>query len=113
MDCTQAKQKFQEFVDGTLSARYMGEIKAHLQSCASCNKIVEEFEAVVNVLSGLPHYQPMPQFSAKVLAAIELNEKRETISTWRCKLGYIFAFSALAELFLVNMAHGLGRTIQL
>ncbi len=49
-----ARRLLPQVLDGSLTARVEGEVRAHADSCASCTRALDEFEACERLLAELP-----------------------------------------------------------
>jgi hypothetical protein len=47
-------------------------LKAHVRSCAACNRELESARAVVRQLEHLPHIAPSPLFASRVMSSVQL-----------------------------------------
>ena len=75
MDCMQARDLLSEYQDGTLDATVAAGLDAHLRGCAKCSGSVGSLLAVRELLRGLPPDPAPPELLARVLAAVEAEER--------------------------------------
>ncbi len=58
MRCRNARRNISEYVDGTLDARRAAALERHLETCAPCREILEDFRAVSEAASRLDAPEP-------------------------------------------------------
>ncbi|MHB1012191.1 MAG: zf-HC2 domain-containing protein [Desulfobacteria bacterium] len=75
MDCTQARNLLSEYQDATLDAAAEAALAAHLRGCGECAGCVGSLHAVRELLRGLPPDPAPPELLARVLAAVEVEER--------------------------------------
>jgi hypothetical protein len=75
MDCTQARNLLPEYQDGTLDPAAATALAAHLRGCGECAGRVGSLVAVRELLRGLPPDPAPPELLARVLAAVETEDR--------------------------------------
>jgi anti-sigma factor RsiW len=70
-----SEEEAQSYLDGLLARAEADRAGAHLESCASCQAMVQSFEALDEALSGLPMAEPPVDFTAGVMARIDEQER--------------------------------------
>lgn len=75
MDCMQARNLLSEYQDGTLDAAAAAALDAHLRGCGECTGRVGSLLAVRQLLRGLPPDPAPPELLARVLAAVEAEDR--------------------------------------
>lgn len=58
MTCTKAQRSISEYVDGALDARRTAALERHLERCAACREVLEDFRAMKTAASELPVMEP-------------------------------------------------------
>ena len=75
MDCIRARNLLSEYQDGTLDAAVAAALAAHLRGCGECASRVGSLVAVRELLRGLPPDPAPPELLARVLAAVEAEDR--------------------------------------
>ena len=75
MDCTQVRTLLSEYQDGALDAAAAAAVAAHLGGCGECAGCAGSLLAVRELLRGLPPDPAPPELLARVLAAIEAEDR--------------------------------------
>ena len=75
MDCTQARNLLSEYQDGTLDAAAAAALAVHLRGCGECAGCAGSLLAVRELLRGLPPDPAPPELLARVLAAVEAEDR--------------------------------------
>ena len=75
MDCTQARNLLSEYQDGTLDATVAAALDAHLRGCGECAGSEGSLLAVRELLRELPPDPAPPELLARVLAAVEAENR--------------------------------------
>jgi hypothetical protein len=75
MDCTQARNLLPEYQDGTLDPAAATALAVHLRGCGECAGCVGSLLAVRELLRGLPPDPAPPELLARVLAAVETEDR--------------------------------------
>jgi len=75
MDCTQARNLLPEYQDGTLDPAAATALAAHLRGCGECAGCVGSLLAVRELLRRLPPDPAPPELLARVLAAVETEDR--------------------------------------
>jgi len=60
------------FVEGTLPASDRVIVESHLLGCSRCQTSVEEWRNLFSALSGLPQFEPTPDFTDRVMAHVRM-----------------------------------------
>jgi anti-sigma factor RsiW len=80
-----------EFLDGTLTASGRQDVEEHLRSCASCTKVLKEFQALDRSLHKVPLVCTSKGFSGAVLSRVLADGKEPLTFRLLTSLAYIFA----------------------
>lgn len=64
-----------DYVDGTLDVRERAEIDRHLESCAACRRLVEDFREIKGVAASLDLREPPVRSWTRLERAIKLEER--------------------------------------
>lgn len=75
MDCTQARNLLPEYQDGTLDPAVATALAVHLRGCGECAGCVGSLLAVRELLRRLPPDPAPPELLARVLAAVETEDR--------------------------------------
>ena len=75
MDCTQARNLLSEYQDGTLDAEGAAALAVHLRGCGECAGCADSLLAVRGLLRLLPPDPAPPKLLARVLAAVESEDR--------------------------------------
>lgn len=75
MDCTQARDRLSEYQDGALDAEASAALAVHLRGCGECAGSADALLAVREALRSLPPDPAPPELLARVLAAVEAEER--------------------------------------
>lgn len=75
MDCTQARNLLSEYQDGTLDAEAAAALAVHLRGCGECAGCADSLLAVREMLRVLPPDPAPPELLARVLAAVESEDR--------------------------------------
>ncbi len=65
----------QDFLEGSLAARRVERIEAHLARCASCTAEADAWLGLMRRLDGLSAFQPTDGFADRVLAGVEVRPR--------------------------------------
>ncbi|MFC1569004.1 anti-sigma factor family protein [bacterium] len=76
MKCKTFKNQISAFQDGMLSPEKMKDMESHLHFCDHCREMVEESDAVLNMLSILPEPEPQPFFYARLKTRMVADKKK-------------------------------------
>ena len=75
MDCTQARNLLSEYQDGTLDAEAAAGLAVHLRGCGECAGCADSLLTVRELLRSLPRDPAPPELLARVLAAVEAEDR--------------------------------------
>ena len=75
MDCTQARDRLSEYQDGALDAVAAEALAVHMRGCGECAGCAGSLLAVRELLRGLPPDPAPPELLARVLAAVEAEDR--------------------------------------
>ena len=64
-----------DYIDGTLDVRERAEIDRHLESCAACRRLVEDFREIKGVVASLDLREPPVRSWTRLERAIKLEER--------------------------------------
>jgi len=104
IECFKVRRRAVEYVDGVLPPREAEAVRAHLEKCPRCRKLVWEMLRVREVLSSLPTVRARPDFAEHVWRGIEARERRKPAPArllWRLLLPIPALAVALALAFLL------------
>ncbi len=76
MTCKQARQLLAAYRRHDLSPDENAELQAHLLECAECQARAAEFRSVGEALQALPTLAPPPDFYARVMAAVRVEDEQ-------------------------------------
>lgn len=62
----------QDYVEGLLPVQPRARVEAHLASCSSCRREVQEWHGLLEGLQPLAHFAPGPGFAEKVMAEVSV-----------------------------------------
>jgi anti-sigma factor RsiW len=65
-----AGERLQDYVDGSLPARQVARLDAHLEGCTACSAEVDVWRTVYARLGGLEGFAPREGFADRVIAAV-------------------------------------------
>jgi hypothetical protein len=102
MNCLRIDQIYL-FLEGELTAEENRSMKAHISSCAKCQKAVEERKLLVQASQTLPVWETPNDFTARVLAHIF--PKRISLRDWVVTVSTGLS-SALLAFFVVYLISG-------
>ena len=74
MKCLQMKKVISQYVDGELSLDEEKAFAFHLKNCAGCRKVLEEVQAVHEMLASAERFSAPTGFAARAMDRIELTE---------------------------------------
>ena len=75
MDCAQVRNRLSDHQDGALDAAAAAALAAHLRGCRECAGCADSLLAVRESLRGLPPDPAPPELLARVLAAVEAEDR--------------------------------------
>lgn len=70
MSCDAIRERYHDLLDGELAAGEERELRAHLETCASCRESFEALAAVVDVIREIPAPEPPPDLARTVLSRL-------------------------------------------
>jgi hypothetical protein len=79
MNCENIKELLNAYIDNLLSEKEMGTVQAHIASCPSCKRELDELTKAVNLVRGLDRVVPPPWFSEQVIKNIKKEEKGQGV----------------------------------
>lgn len=88
-----AEDEAQLYLEGVIEPSEATRIDGHLAGCPECQALVASFQALSEALSGLPHAEPPPDFTAAVMARIDEREAARA-SERRIVVGVLAAVGA-------------------
>jgi tetratricopeptide (TPR) repeat protein len=71
MKCSAAKRKISDYVDGELDSKDKVLLEKHLEGCAECQKLRDDFRKIKLEAKGLMEYSPSGQAWFKIAAGIK------------------------------------------
>ncbi len=107
MKCRPAQKYISEYVDETLKAGRLSELRAHLAGCAGCRAFLEDFQEIAGQAKNLAPLAPPDRVWLKIRAG--LREQRTASpespasfsAPYRPRYGFRFALASTAALLLV------------
>lgn len=120
MDCNKFEKQIEAFVDDELDRSSRKRIEAHLAECSSCEKTLENLQAVRGILrNSLPAVSTSSAVDDHVMAAFHRKHEQRNTSKptrwWQAIFGQIslpnpaLSFAAIVLLATVGLAFQLGR----
>ncbi len=114
MTCNKAQRYISEYVDGTLGARQAAALERHLERCAGCREVLEDFRAMKLSAAELPAPEPGDEVWSRIrtgLVRAAASAKRPETSPSRGLFGLAWTSPALrlagaAALALILVASG-------
>jgi anti-sigma factor RsiW len=111
MKCRETQKLLSAFSDGEMPAEENRIIDAHVQSCGSCLRKLEEIESLRKALDGLPGANSSPYFYAKLASRIRAEERKPASGWFERLLIPIFAAAiAVLGFWLGTLAGNNGDT---
>jgi hypothetical protein len=85
MNCSEAQAAIGDYVDGTLDAASRRSLAAHMETCAACRSMAEDFQAIRLTALGLDKQVPPPRVWAKLAGTLveERSRSRWMPGGWR------------------------------
>lgn len=97
MNCLEASRQIDAFVDGELDAAAALAIRAHVDGCAACHRLVGGRLALGRLLHAVPHYTASDQLRATVINATRRRRRgRRQIFTWAAAAAVAIAVAGAA-----------------
>lgn len=114
MNCVEAKEHLENYLDGETGGILRDEIESHLDSCGSCRAAFAELRAVSRRLQNDLPAVPSKQLDAKVLAAFRQHHREKKTASNGASIWAAFfirkpVFALLTICFLTGSAFLLGR----
>lgn len=81
MDCRSFRMLIQKYHDGDLSLAEMAEYENHRAGCAECARLDGQFAGVFSALGSIGHFEPSPEFNARVMAHVDVARYRVSAFT--------------------------------
>lgn len=82
MNCENIKPLVSEYVDGTLAPERQRLVRAHLEQCAACARLAEDFRALGRLLHGLPAAQMTAGFESDLAARLAHARRPSPLTSW-------------------------------
>ena len=104
MRCSSCEPLLDRYVEGTLGAREMARVAAHLRSCPRCEALLTELRVVDALLATTAPVELAPNFTFAVMAEARTAQirVRRPLSLWAVLTFYIVgAWIALSGLFAI------------
>ena len=102
MRCSAAKQKISDYIDNELNPSERPLLEKHLESCAECQKLHEDFKKIKAGAQGLLEFSPSGQTWFKIASGIK-EKQSEGLSPSR-KRQKLFVFSPNSLGWIVSAA---------
>ena len=93
MNCNQALELLDDYLDGEATKEAAAELEAHLAECDGCRREWSALQATVRLLEGLPEHEPAPGFERAVL---ERTASRSPLWRWAAIGAVLVGLSLLA-----------------
>lgn len=107
MTCEECRERFTDLVENSLPPELDAELRAHLESCRDCRRLLAEFWGVVEAVRGLPTEEPAAGLRERVREAVqERATQRGAVSRLR-SLRYTVAGLAAAAAAVVLVWAGM------
>ena len=74
MNCAELDNLICDYVDGALNATARATVESHLTGCASCRALVDDSQAVLSFLEGVPAVEPPPPLITRIINEVPLAE---------------------------------------
>lgn len=101
--CAAARERAPELALGTLTGAERAEVLLHVNGCARCRSIVDEFTEIADVLPLLaPEVEPPAGFERHVLAVMR-GDRRRTVRRWVSALAATAAAATIVSVALVQI----------
>ncbi|HUN29799.1 MAG TPA: zf-HC2 domain-containing protein [Alphaproteobacteria bacterium] len=104
MRCSSCEPLLDRYVEGTLSAREMSRVAAHLRTCPHCESLLTELRVVDALLATTAPVELAPNFTFAVMAEARSTpvHVRRKLSLWAVATFYVIgAWIALSGLYAV------------
>ena len=88
MNCDM-KPLISEYVDGTLAPDQRRRVHAHLEECASCNRLAADFRAMGLLLHGLPTAQMSAAFDSRLAERLAQTRRPSPLASWLRRAGSV------------------------
>lgn len=86
MKCSRASRLISDYIDGNLDAKRRSDLEQHLKSCANCQKLLEDFEGIVEKAQELEDHEPSSLSWLKIKTRLETEtEPVQTLTFGRRK----------------------------
>ena len=105
MLCEQLTAQLDDFLDEQLDASRQQILQAHIETCAACDRLVRDANALQRALQAYPVEDPTPGFADRALAAaVQQNEVRRERPRRLVAIGFVAAIAAsLLTLTFTNL----------
>jgi len=75
MKCSRARRLISDYIDNNLEAKKEPALKRHLEICPDCQKLLEEFEGIVEKAQKLEDHEPSSQIWLKIKARLQIESE--------------------------------------
>jgi anti-sigma factor RsiW len=82
MTCHDAAGLIDPYMDGELDAAHAARVAAHVETCATCRRRLDEREGLRRLLRGLPHYDAPPRVRLAVSHTSTSLYRRRRVQAW-------------------------------
>ena len=106
MRCRRIRPLLLDYADDRLPREQRSLVARHLESCQECSRAADDLAQARRWTALAPSPQPRPDFSQRVLAAIE---RGPVVAPTRPKWRFVFAAAALAVTLLLGGIFGYHR----
>ena len=90
-----------QFLDGDINQQQEQQLRAHLQSCETCQQHFQELKRTVTLVTAPVELKPSNNFTSNVMAALPKVKKRTTVKRW-IKLHPMLTAAAIFFIFMVT-----------
>src|SRR5687767_4018333 len=103
MGCADVRERAPDLALGILEGEERAEVLAHLNTCARCQGIVEEYATIADLLPQLAHEaEPSSGFEARTLRAMRA-PRRRTTRRWVAAIAATAAAAAIISIAVVRV----------
>jgi anti-sigma factor RsiW len=82
MRCKEAEKWMLRSLDGALMPDRQKELAGHTGQCPRCQRLEQEYGALVGALRGGPEFEPLPYFWNRLESRIGEREREEPLTAW-------------------------------
>ena len=117
MRCSTARKWVSQHIDGDLDSRRRAQLKKHMEGCADCRELMQDFHEIVGHAGGISDPSPREVTWGKIQARLEQSRNRQGIPAYtgserRMFPRWGYSLAAAALLLVVAGALTLGPRFQ-